>query len=32
MKPTPRVSELQSQTVGSRLGWSQMLTDGRTDV
>ena len=32
MKLSQRVSELQSQIVGSRLGWSQMLTDGRTDV
>ena len=27
-----RVSEIQTGTVGSTLGWSQMLTDGQPDV
>ena len=28
-KVSQRISELQTWTVGSTLGWSQMLTDGR---
>ena len=31
-KVSHRVSQLRSWTVGSSLGWLQMLTDGQMDV